>query len=348
MITRIVAKGFKGLDIDQALEQRALFVGPNGAGKSARTQALQLAVIGYIPGGDKTNAGILEAYGSGDKLVVGIEIDGKTKLERGFVRMGDKVSQGYKINGSKVSKDGFAQALGAAGIRVLDVRDFIEASDQKMMDIIFTLYPPEGDVAGLMSQIEREKTTLNSLNQKIRDTEGAAQKITASRSAMQLPAGTLAEANATLANVEGQLDEARKLLKAAEIEEARVKAQEEEKNRLQAIQDRKDKETKEVAEKKEREERERLAEEARQKAIDEAVERAPSSPAAVAMEKELDRMEASLQGKPTFRPVTEDAPCNGAHASIRAIIAALEGAGCDVCAAMLVAKRELRKFQGVQ
>lgn len=359
-----MAQSFKGLNLDQLLEQRTLLIGPNGSGKSARTQALMLAVMGYIPGSDKTNAGILETFGAGDKLVVGFEVDGKLKFERGFVRLGDKVSQGYKIGGAKKSKEDFARALGGANIRLVDVTEaFTSLSDQKQMDVIFGLYPPAGDLSAIIEQIEKEKTSLNALNAKIRDTEGAAQRITAARSAMQLPAGTLAETNEHLDKIEGQIDEARKALKAAEIEEARLQAQEEEKKRILAEQERKEKEKKEAdelkakeekeaAEEKAKEERERLEEEARQKAVDEAVEKGPPTPWAVEQEKNLDRMERDAQtmqtlAKPmTFYPVPQDQPpSNGATTSIRAIITALEGAGCDTCAALMVAKRELRKYR---
>ena len=58
------------------MSQRTLFIGPNGAGKTARSQALQLVFNGAIIGAEKTNDDILSTFGEGDKMVVGVEIDG--------------------------------------------------------------------------------------------------------------------------------------------------------------------------------------------------------------------------------------------------------------------------------
>ena len=148
MITKVTAKGFKGCDFAQELSGRTIFFGPNGAGKSARSQALQLAVNGGIIGVGKTNDDILSAFGEGDKLVVGVEIDGKYLFERGFVRgASGSVSQGYKAGGVKVSKDYFMKALGESGAPVvLNVADFMGLSDQKKIEALFQLYPPAGDV----------------------------------------------------------------------------------------------------------------------------------------------------------------------------------------------------------
>lgn len=52
------------------LNNATYFVGPNGAGKSTILQAIQLALLGYIPGYDKTNAGIFKHSSDGKELEV--------------------------------------------------------------------------------------------------------------------------------------------------------------------------------------------------------------------------------------------------------------------------------------
>lgn len=50
MIKTIRTRNIKGNTFDQELTGRDVFVGPNGSGKSTRLQAVQLAMLGYIPG----------------------------------------------------------------------------------------------------------------------------------------------------------------------------------------------------------------------------------------------------------------------------------------------------------
>lgn len=75
MITMITGTNFKGLSFSQPLKRLNLVVAPNGTGKSARTQALTLARMGYIPG-QKTNQDIFNNFGSNGKLIAGFEYNG--------------------------------------------------------------------------------------------------------------------------------------------------------------------------------------------------------------------------------------------------------------------------------
>lgn len=159
MISKIFATDFKGRSFEQPLDRLAIILGPNGSGKSARSQALQLAVMGFIPGGAKTNPEILDAFGSADRLVVGFEAGGY-RFERGFGRSGSgTVNQGFRVNGSRASKEFFAQALGQVGApKVIDISAFLALSDQKKLDAIFDLFPPEGDP--LKVQLEDRKSVV--------------------------------------------------------------------------------------------------------------------------------------------------------------------------------------------
>ena len=244
MITKVTAKGFKGCDFVQEISERTLFVGPNGAGKSARSQALQLAVNGGVIGAGKTNDDILSTFGEGDKLVVGVEIDGKYLFERGFVRgPSGSVSQGYKAGGVKVSKDYFMKALGESGAPVvLNVADFMSLSDQKKIETLFQLYPPAGDIGAVQGKIDATKEKINALAAKVKTSEQAAARIASSKSQIQVPAGTLAEVDAQITSLEAELKEAQENLttirleeqKAADALKAKEEADRKEKERIEA------------------------------------------------------------------------------------------------------------------
>ena len=346
MITKVTAKGFKGCDFAQELSGRTIFFGPNGAGKSARSQALQLAVNGGIIGVGKTNDDILSAFGEGDKLVVGVEIDGKYLFERGFVRgASGSVSQGYKAGGVKVSKDYFMKALGESGAPVvLNVADFMALSDQKKIEALFALYPPAGDVGAVQEKIDATKERINTLASKVKTSEQAAARIASSKSQIQIPAGTLAEVDAQIATLETEVKEAQENLTQIRMEEQKaagaLKAKEEA----------------------DRKEKERIEEEEKAKAsavTDETVQASLAERPG-----EMEQKANALFGPenvqtatgPAFRfPPKDSNPLPTVNSglwkaeavtnSIQAIIDAMDAAGCEACYAKMIARRELRKYK---
>jgi len=225
MITRIVGNGVGGLSFDQPLSRLTLFTGPNGVGKSARTRALLLAVLGFIPGGPKQNPEILQLYGGGDKLIVAIETSDRTHFLRRFAReKGGSVSCEVMLNRRKTTKEAFAAA--AAGVKVFDLEAFKKLSDQGKIDYIFALFPPAGDVREIDSKIEKLKkkqSTLEGQLQTLQGTEktqGTISRLTAARAAIDLPAGTLADVTSQIHELECQLLNARNELDALRIREA--------------------------------------------------------------------------------------------------------------------------------
>jgi hypothetical protein len=326
MITMVTAKGFKGCDFAQALSKRTLFVGPNGAGKSARSQALQLAVNGGVIGAGKTNDDILSTFGEGDKLVVGVEIDGKYLFERGFVRgSSGSVSQGYKAGGVKVSKDYFMKALGESGAPVvLNVADFMSLSDQKKIETLFQLYPPAGDISAIQGMIDTAKEKINSLAAKVKTSEQAAARIASSKSQIQVPAGTLAEIDAQIISLEAQLKEAQENLTQIRMEEQKVA------DALKA---------KEEAD---RREKERIDTEEKTKA-EKPGEMTKKCDALLGAEKAHGiPVTPGLPG-----PIVRIPPAFCVASSIQAIMNAMDDAGCGTCTAKMIARRELRKYQEV-
>lgn len=317
MITRVFAVGFKGGDFDQPLGKHTLFLGMNGAGKSSRAEALMLAVNGAIPGGPKTNPDIFAAFGSGDEMTVGFDMNSYT-FEREYIRRKDTVTQVYKINGKKASKEFFFQTIGEKGKpRVIDLADFIALSDQKKIDAILNLFPPTEDVTPIVTAMEKAKLDLNDAVAKLKAQEAVCASLKAQRATMQLPATTLSAATEEIQNVEGILAKAHAELAEAEKQEA-VEA-----------------ERKRAEEAAAKAEADRKAKEAAKKP-DPPVQAPAQSPATP----------APTGGKPAeVLPMTAAKDTNEpVISSILAIIRAMDEAGCGACAAKLVAKRELRKY----
>ena len=228
MITKIIAKGFKGIDFEQRLGKYNLFVGPNGAGKSARTQALTLAVLGYLPSDGKKQPGaIFDIHSSnGEGFSIGFETEGGRTFARHYKRneAGDGLVTVSK-DGKKIAQKQIERALIDTGDpKAFDVGEFMGLSDQKKIDTILSLFPPSGD----LSKIDRKIETLASKEPGLRSSIKAAslviERLTTEKAAFDLPSGTLAEVRAEIKAKEGTLEDARRALRDAEIEAEKEKA----------------------------------------------------------------------------------------------------------------------------
>ena len=315
----------KGLDIDQPLTLRTLLTGPNGAGKSARLQALILAVKGYVPGGAKTNAEILTTYGIGKDLRVGYQVDDLI-MEREFHDNGkDTVSQVYRVNGAKVTKEIFAQAQGKSDIRILDLAAFMAVSDSKKIDHVLTLYPPAGNVSQMLAEIEEVKGKINAQNQKHKSAEDVAARLTAQHASMGKPAGTAAENDAEIVKVEADIEDTRKEIEAENIRIAEEAA---------AAKATKDAEIK-------------AAEALRVKAavsetktteVPVITEQSNAQPNTVGNDEIITKIEKGMELEKGTVKVTQ------AISSLKYVLNSINEAGCEACAAGLVTKREINNF----
>jgi hypothetical protein len=325
MITKIQAKGIKGLEIEQPLDRLNLVLGDNGTGKTARTDALTLAVLGYVPGIAKRNAEILDTYGDGKRLFVGFTTDDKTSFTRRFARLENgSVSQDYMIDRRKATKEQYAVALAKAGIKILDLKSFLDLSDQKKIDLLCSLFPPSGDLAELEEKIQNLKDRINTQQADIRNLDATRARLASSKAEMQLPPGTLAEIAGQIAEIEGQLTGARRYLEEARIEEAKAEAEAKAKREAEA---------------KAAAERERIRAEVRAEAERSAQVAASTPDELVGFQKQVEPAKAAPPSH-VRRPLD-------ALSSIRLILSTMQRAGCDACAAALVGKRELRKLQEV-
>jgi len=195
MITEIKAEGFKGMDFTQDLSEKNLIIGRNGSGKSARSIALMLLCLGYVPGTAKQNAAILDNFGAGEKLFVSGEIK-KTHYLRRFSR--DKkgtVKQDFLINRRKANKSDFIEKMAKAGApSILDLGEaFLDLSDQKKIDYLFDLFPPGDDVSKLDVKIEELTYDLLSKQKSIKGKESVVSELMKAKAEIELPSGSLAE-----------------------------------------------------------------------------------------------------------------------------------------------------------
>ena len=86
------------------LSQLVYLHGPNGAGKSTVLNAIQLCLLGYIPGTAKSNAAIME-HANGNRIEVTVELADADwgvqtmELTRTFERKGRTVTSNFTHEG---------------------------------------------------------------------------------------------------------------------------------------------------------------------------------------------------------------------------------------------------------
>jgi DNA repair exonuclease SbcCD ATPase subunit len=321
MITKITGKAFKGLDFEQPIGAKTIFLGNNGSGKSARVQALTLALLGYVPGSAKTNAEILENFGYSDLLSVGFELN-RILFQRAWQKVpAGSVKELFQIQGKRCTKEFYLQSLGEQGIpKILDLSTFLDLSDQKKIDMLLGLYPSDTDLAGLEEMIQTQKKNILLLEDKARSTEKAASALISSRAIMQLPAGSLAETTANIEKAEKDLETANKelneIITANAAEKAKIEAEEKAEIDKQRAQEKAD------AEKKKAE----IAAELSKIAAVNAAKKETEIKTSEAIRK------AEEQAKEEFKNF------------LQSVLDTMDATGCTVCAAKMVIKKEMKKY----
>lgn len=117
------------------------FIGQNGAGKSTILQAIQLALLGYIPGYDKTNAGILKHSSNGNELSVTITFDNDTS----FTRMWKREKSTIKSSIAAVPADFTPDSLiGEIEIPIFNFSEFKSMTANKLKEWFISFLPKEG------------------------------------------------------------------------------------------------------------------------------------------------------------------------------------------------------------
>ena len=103
------------------------FYGKNGAGKSTILQAIQLAVLGYVPGNKKQNAAIMK-HGKGKMMSVSAVFDDSGKsvsVERSYMKKGNTVQSSLDTNPEEYPVDSI---LGDIELPVCNFNEFLSMS----------------------------------------------------------------------------------------------------------------------------------------------------------------------------------------------------------------------------
>lgn len=322
MIKSVRAQNFKHGTFEVDLEHYNLVIGPNGSGKSAITEALMIVLMDYVPGIAKMNQDILSEFatntlGKVDNLSLAIVDDSDVCIGKKFEQTEKGVTQKYFVGTAsttaEVSKEEFLVKRAEIGSpTVFDIKKFWADSDAKKIDTLFSVFPSEDK--DIDKKISNEKTKINTLHDKHRTCKKVAKELNESKASAE-DYGSLSDINHELVKLEAE----KKLVQRAIYqEEARIKAEESEKNRQQAVKDVQD------------------------IFPGSKVIKEPSAPKPPQQNPGVSNR-AGIQdgGLPTSAV--------GVVESIQKIIDAIKRVGCKTCingAGMMIAKSELKKYKG--
>lgn len=143
MIKSVMTKNMKGRSRVQPLTGKDIIIGHNGTGKSTIIQAISLAILGYIPGQDKTLAETFK-YSSGKEMSVGLETE-KFSFARQLVQNDGAIKEEIALTPSKGEKtttqkeNRIKEEIGNFPPMLLDFGDFLKMTDTKRRELIYKL-----------------------------------------------------------------------------------------------------------------------------------------------------------------------------------------------------------------
>jgi len=348
MITKIYGYNIKGQEFEQEVGQYTIFAGPNGVGKTVRTQTMQLAILGHVPGMNRTLQDIFNAFSTGPKMAVAVEVGGKV-FKRIFEKKKDAVNQTVLIDGNKTNAKDFPIEMRLAGCPEVFMADsFMQLSEKARFTEMLRVFPPAGNLENVNTTIRGLKDKINAAQRNKESLTGTIARLEDSRKNLNLPLGSLDETEMEIRANNSALEE----LSAQRIKvvKAKAKADAEEKARIQK--ERELAEAKALLEKQAKE-----AEEAKQKAIEIAAEksRVEALKEVEAQRRQEEAMKPAPDVKPSppvsvFTPVlpqpeTTPSVANKFLASLDRIEKVMANAGCDECAAKLVIGLVRREYQ---
>ena len=128
------------------------FVGPNGVGKSTILEAIQLALLGYIPGYSKTAEGIMK-HSCGSVMAVELKTDSGITIKRTWTRSGTSVKTDTQVGGYVGD---IADLVGNIELPVFNFNEFRSMTANKLKEWFIAFLPNEDGCVDLTDELKKD------------------------------------------------------------------------------------------------------------------------------------------------------------------------------------------------
>ena len=129
-------------------------VGPNGSGKTTILQAIQLALLGYIPGTNRRTSDIFKHAGGSIMTVRANLVDNgnPVTVERTFGMVGSKITSDVKIHPETYD---IADVVSSIEAPIFNFNEFIGMSANALKDWFINFLPKAGSDTDVMEEIDK-------------------------------------------------------------------------------------------------------------------------------------------------------------------------------------------------
>ena len=142
ILKHIKIQGLHGINKEYDLERKIFFKGANGSGKSTILQAIQWALLGYIPGTNKTNAAMFgHCVGPAMSVTLNLEYNGTpVTIYRQLAKLGNTVNAQTIIT-PELMKDSIETALSKIELPIFNFSEFAGMTANKLKDWFIDYLP---------------------------------------------------------------------------------------------------------------------------------------------------------------------------------------------------------------
>lgn len=120
------------------------FSGPNGSGKSTALQAIQLALLGYIPGTSKSSKEALFKHANGNSMEVEVKLDDngtEVTVTRGWMRSSSTIVSSVNVQPSTYEIETITNAVKDLELPIFNFNEFSSMTANKLKDWFINFLP---------------------------------------------------------------------------------------------------------------------------------------------------------------------------------------------------------------
>lgn len=128
------------------------FVGDNGAGKSTILEAIQLGLLGYIPGYAKTNEAIMK-HASGPSMTVSLLLDSDISITRTWTRSGASVKSTLSTTNYDEKKIG--ELISDIELPIFNFNEFKSMTANKLKEWFISFLPSVADELNVEDELRK-------------------------------------------------------------------------------------------------------------------------------------------------------------------------------------------------